>query len=311
MRLITFKPKRGGAARTGVMIDAAHALDIGAAARRARKRLPFDPADMLSLIAAGKAGLTAVSALLKINRSKGIALTSIRLLSPIPRPRKNIFCVGWNYLDHFEEGAKARPHVQEMPAHPAFFTKAPTCMNGPFDDVPAHTGVTERLDWEVELGMIIGKGGRNISEADAMKHVFGFTVINDVSAREIQRQHGQQWFKGKSLDGHCPMGPWIATADEVADPNSLDIRCSVNGVIKQNSNTRHLYFKLPRIIAELSAGLTLEPGDIIATGTPSGVGHARTPPEFMQPGDLMETEIVGLGRLRNRIGKASKGPGSV
>jgi 2-keto-4-pentenoate hydratase/2-oxohepta-3-ene-1,7-dioic acid hydratase in catechol pathway len=303
MRLITFRPKRGGAARVGVLLDAERALDIGAAARRARKRLPFDAADMLSLVAAGKAGLAAVSALRRDYRGKGLPLSSVRLLSPIPRPRKNIFCVGWNYLDHFEEGAKARPHVQEMPAHPAFFTKAPTAMNGPYDDIPPHTGVTERLDWEVELGMIIGRGGRDIREADAMQHVFGYTVINDVSAREVQRRHGQQWFKGKSLDGHCPMGPWIATADEVADPGSLDIRCSVNGVIKQSSNTRHLYFKLPRIIAELSAGLTLEPGDIIATGTPSGVGHARTPPEFMKPGDLMETEIVGLGKLRNRIGK--------
>ena len=303
MRLITFKPKRGGAPRLGVMLDAERLLDLGDAAKRARKRLPFDATDMLSLIAAGKPALAAIKALVKGYKGAGIKLATVKLLSPIPRPRKNIFCVGWNYLDHFEEGAKARPHVQEMPAHPAFFTKAPTCMNGPFDDVPAHTGVTERLDWEVELGMIIGKGGRNIGEADAMKHVFGFTVINDVSAREIQRRHGQQWFKGKSLDGHCPMGPWIATADEVADPNNLDIRCSVNGVIKQNSNTRHLYFKLPRIIAELSAGLTLEPGDIIATGTPSGVGHARTPPEFMKPGDIMDTEVVGLGHLRNRIGK--------
>ena len=258
---------------------------------------------MVSLIESGKAGLAAVSALVKSYKGKGVKLNTVKLLSPIPRPRKNIFCVGWNYLDHFQEGAKARPHVQEMPAHPAFFTKAATTMNGPFDDIPAHKGVTEKLDWEVELGLVIGKAGRNITEAKAMKHVFGYTVINDVSAREIQRQHGQQWFKGKSLDGHCPMGPWIATADEIKDPNNLDIRCSVNGVVKQNSNTRHLYFKLPRIIAELSAGLTLDAGDIIATGTPSGVGHARTPPEFMKSGDIMETEIDGLGKLRNRIGK--------
>jgi len=127
-------------------------------------------------------------------------------------------------------------------------------------------------------------------------------VINDVSAREIQRQHGNQWFKGKSLDGHCPMGPWIVTADEVKDPFNLDVQTRVNGVVKQNSNTRHMYFKLPRIIASLSAGLTLEPGDIISTGTPEGVGHARTPPEFMQKGDLLETEIKGIGLLRNRIG---------
>ncbi|MCE9642265.1 MAG: fumarylacetoacetate hydrolase family protein, partial [Betaproteobacteria bacterium] len=164
-------------------------------------------------------------------------------------------------------GAKARPHVQEMPAHPAFFSKAPTSVNGPYADVPAHKGVTEKLDWEVELGLIIGKGGCNIREADALSHIFGYTVVNDVSARDVQRQHGQQWFKGKSLDGHCPMGPWIATADEIANPQELDIECRVNGVINQKSNTRQMYFKIPRFLAELSAGLTLEPGDIIFSGT--------------------------------------------
>jgi 2-keto-4-pentenoate hydratase/2-oxohepta-3-ene-1,7-dioic acid hydratase in catechol pathway len=155
----------------------------------------------------------------------------------------------------------------------------------------------------VELGIVIGKGGINIQEADAWKHVFGYTVINDVSAREVQRQHGQQWFKGKSLDGTCPMGPWIATADEVREPHGLRLTSRVNGATKQDSNTSYMYFKIPRIIAELSAGLTLEPGDIISTGTPAGVGHARTPPEFMKAGDVLETEIVGLGLLRNRIGK--------
>jgi len=135
-----------------------------------------------------------------------------------------------------------------------------------------------------------------------MRHVFGYTVANDVSAREVQRQHGQQWFKGKSLDGHCPMGPWLATADEIADPNNLPITCRVNGVAKQDSNTSYMYFKLPRIIAELSAGLTLEPGDVILSGTPAGVGQARNPTEFMKAGDVLETEIKGLGLMRNRIG---------
>lgn len=302
MRLITFTPRRGGIARLGALLDAEHVLDIGDAAKRARRRLPFDVADMLSLIASGKTGLAAVAKLIKNHRGKGSALSSLRLLAPIPRPRKNVFCVGWNYLEHFEEGAKARPQQQEMPVHPAFFSKAPTAVNGPYDGIPLHAGVTEKLDWEVELGVIIGKGGKNISEADAKKHIFGYTVINDVSAREVQRQHGQQWFKGKSLDGLCPMGPWIATANEVPRPDELHIICRVNGTVKQDSNTRHMYFKIPRLIAELSAGLTLEPGDIISTGTPAGVGFARTPPEFMKSGDVLETEIVGLGLLRNKIG---------
>jgi len=275
-------------------------VDLGAAARQLGKKLPFDPGDMLSLIAVGESALALVEEL-AVGAKHELPLDKVTLHAPIPRPRKNVFCVGWNYLEHFEEGAKARPHVQEMPAHPAFFTKAPTTVNGPYDPIPLHAGVTEKLDWEAELGVIIGKGGTNISEADAMKHIFGYTVVNDVSAREVQRQHGQQWFKGKSLDGHCPMGPWIATADEVREPQNLRITCRVNGVTKQDSNTSYMYFKIPRLIAELSAGLTLEPGDIILTGTPAGVGHARTPPEFMKAGDVLETEIVGLGLLRNRL----------
>jgi 2-keto-4-pentenoate hydratase/2-oxohepta-3-ene-1,7-dioic acid hydratase in catechol pathway len=276
-------------------------IDLAAAAKKARVKLPFAANDMISLIATGRTGLAAVKKAVAGIKTGNQDLAKVVVHAPIPRPRKNVFCVGWNYLEHFEEGAKARPHVQEMPAHPAFFSKAPTTVNGPYSEVPAHAGVTEKLDWEVELGVVIGKGGTNIAEADAMRHIFGYTVVNDVSAREVQRRHGQQWFKGKTLDGHCPMGPWIATADEIADPQNLHITCRVNGVTKQDSNTSHMYFKIPRIIAELSAGLTLEPGDIILTGTPSGVGHARTPPEFMKPGDVLETEITGLGLLRNRI----------
>jgi 2-keto-4-pentenoate hydratase/2-oxohepta-3-ene-1,7-dioic acid hydratase in catechol pathway len=303
VRLLTFRPRRGGAPRVGVLLANERVLDVGAAARRARVRLPFDAGDMLSLVGAGRAGLAALRKLIRGYSAKGLAIGTLRLLAPIPRPRKNVFCVGWNYLEHFEEGAKARPHVQDMPAHPAFFTKAPTAVNGPFDPIPLHAGVTEKLDWEVELGVVIGRGGRDIAEADALKHVYGYTVINDVSAREVQRQHGQQWFKGKSLDGTCPMGPWIVTADEVPDPQALRVTCRLNGVIKQNSSTAQMYFRIPRIIAELSAGLTLEPGDVISTGTPAGVGHARTPPEFMRAGDVLETEVEGIGALRNRIGR--------
>lgn len=299
MRLVTFTPRPHGPQHVGLLRDGNQVIDL----KRAGGNPPFDPADMISLIAAGDDAL----AWLRDAASKtkeATPLDKVLLLAPIPRPRKNVFCVGWNYVEHFEEGKKARPHVQEMPVHPAFFTKAPTAVNGPYDDIPLHAGVTGKLDWEVELGVIIGRGGRSIAEADAMKRVFGYTVINDISAREVQRQHGQQWFKGKSLDGTCPMGPWIATADEVPHPDDLHIVCRVNGTVKQDSNTRHMYFKIPRLIAELSAGLTLEPGDIISTGTPAGVGHARTPPEFMKTGDVLETEIVGLGLLRNRIGTA-------
>jgi 2-keto-4-pentenoate hydratase/2-oxohepta-3-ene-1,7-dioic acid hydratase in catechol pathway len=284
MRLLTYAAKRGAAPRVGLLVND-------------REVVGLNFSSMIELIEAGRKAI-------KIPKNgKALKLSSVHVLAPIPRPRKNVFCVGWNYVEHFEEGAKARAStVTEMPAHPTFFTKVPTTVTGPYDRVPLHAGVTEKVDWEVELGVIIGRGGKNIKEADAMKHIFGYTVINDVSAREVQRRHGQQWFKGKSLDGHCPMGPWIVTADELKDPFDLRVTTRVNGAVKQDSSTKHMYFKIPRIIAELSQGLTLEPGDIISTGTPAGVGHARTPPEFLKAGDLLETEVAGIGVLRNRIG---------
>lgn len=296
MRLITYRTP-AGAHRIGLVKPDDTVVELAALGGRP----PFDTSDMLSLIGAGAASLEWLRGN-AVKAGGGAPLASLTLLAPIPRPRKNVFCVGWNYLEHFKEGEKIRPHVTDMPTHPTFFSKTPTTVIGPYDPIPYDAKITEKLDWEAELGVIIGPGGVNVREADAMKHVFGYTVINDVSGRDIQRQHGQQWFKGKSLDGTCPMGPWIVTADEVADPDALDIGCKLNGVVKQASNTSYMYFKIPRIIAELSQGLTLEPGDIISTGTPQGVGHARTPPEFMKPGDVLETEVQGIGVLRNRIG---------
>jgi 2-keto-4-pentenoate hydratase/2-oxohepta-3-ene-1,7-dioic acid hydratase in catechol pathway len=300
VRLVTFTARDSGPRIGVVRSNGERVIDLAAAADRADRELPFDPTDMISLIAAGAPALEVVREIEQRAREDS-PLAGVKLLAPIPRPRKNVFCVGWNYADHFEEGAMARPHVTEMPKHPAFFTKAPTAVTGPYDAIPYHGDVSQQLDWEVELAVVIGRGGINIAEGDAMGHVFGYTVVNDLSWRDVQRRHGQQWFKGKSLDGTLPMGPWIATADEV-DPSDLRVTCRVNGATKQDSSTRHLYFKIPRIIAELSAGMTLEPGDVIATGTPAGVGHARNPPEFMKNGDVVETEIVGLGLLRNSIG---------
>ena len=297
MRLVTFVPKMGAAPRVGLMHGGNHVIDL----TQAGGKPPFDPANMLSLIASGAKG-TAWLRKTAATAKKSLPLGKLRLLAPIPRPRKNVFCVGWNYVEHFEEGKRALKHTQELPAHPAFFSKVPTTVIGPYDRVPFDAEVNQTLDWEAELGVVIGRGGRNIAEADAMKHVFGYIVVNDVSVRYIQRRHGGQWFKGKSVDGTCPMGPWITTADEVPDPHKLHIASRVNGAAKQDSNTSYMYFKIPRIIAELSYGLTLEPGDIISTGTPAGVGHARTPSEFMTAGDVLETEIAGLGLLRNRIG---------
>jgi 2-keto-4-pentenoate hydratase/2-oxohepta-3-ene-1,7-dioic acid hydratase in catechol pathway len=298
LRFLTFA--RNGSPRVGVLRDSVRALDVGEQARRLNFKLPFDASDMLDLIGSGAVGLAAVRELLRAEGAD-LPLAGLRLLAPIPRPRKNVFCVGWNYLEHFAEGETIRDSGQDLPAHPVFFSKTPTAVTGPYDAIPYDTKVSEQIDWEVELAVIIGKSGKNISENQALDYVFGYTVVNDVTARDLQRRHGGQWLKGKSLDGACPMGPWIVTRDEL-DPTKLRVVSRVNGVPKQDSNTRHLYFKIPRLIAELSLGMTLEPGDIISTGTPPGVGFARKPPEFLKPGDLLETEIEGIGRLQNRIG---------
>jgi 2-keto-4-pentenoate hydratase/2-oxohepta-3-ene-1,7-dioic acid hydratase in catechol pathway len=297
MRLVTFIPKKGAAPRVGVLHGGNHLLDLAQA-----KKPPFDPHDMVTLIAAGAKALAWVRKV-AAQAKNPLPLGKVKLMAPIPRPRKNVFCVGWNYVEHFEESKVSQLHSVEFPAHPTFFTKTPTTVVGPYDTVPAHAGVTQQLDWEVELGVIIGRRGIHLQEADALKYVFGYTVINDVSAREVQRRHGAQLFKGKSLDGTCPMGPWIVTKDEIPSPHGLRLTSRVNRVTKQDSNTTFMYFKVPRLIAELSAGTTLEPGDIISTGTPAGVGHARKPPEFMKAGDVLESEIESIGLLRNPIGK--------
>ena len=298
MRFLTFV--RDDSARLGVLRDGERVIDVVERAGRLNFKLPFDATDMLALISSGAAGLAAVRKLLQAGGAD-LALAGLKVLAPIPRPRKNVFCVGWNYLEHFAEGEAMRPSGQDLPTHPVFFSKAPTAVTGPYDLIPYDAKVSEQIDWEVELAVIIGKNGKNISENDALDYVFGYTVVNDVTARDLQRRHGGQWLKGKSLDGACPMGPWIVTRDEL-DPTNLRVVTRVNGVPKQDSNTRHLYFKIPCLIAELSLGMTLEAGDIISTGTPPGVGFARKPPEFLKPGDLLETEIEGIGRLQNRIG---------
>ena len=299
MRLLTFLPRAGDAPHLGLLRPDGGILDLAEEARHLGRALPFDAGDMVSLIASGEAGLAAARELLASPGTGGLAMASVHLLAPV-RPRKNVFCVGWNYLEHFKEGEAWRQTKVDLPDHPVFFSKATSAVSGPFDPIPYDPRVSQQVDWEAELGVVVGAPGKNIAEADAMRHVFGYTVVNDVSARDLQKAHGGQWHKGKSLDGFCPMGPWIATADEV-DPGDLRIQSRVNGVVKQDSSTRHLYFKIPRLLAELSLGLTLEPGDVVSTGTPSGVGFGRTPPEFMKPGDVLETEIDGLGLMRNRV----------
>jgi 2-keto-4-pentenoate hydratase/2-oxohepta-3-ene-1,7-dioic acid hydratase in catechol pathway len=306
LRLLTFSPRSGDAPRVGALSPAGHIIDLGAAAKKSGTKLPFDPAQMLSLIAAGAPALEAVRKLLKSAPDHGPQPEEVRIFAPIPKLERNIYAVGWNYLEHFKEGAGLRSSEQkEIPEHPTFFSKASHVINGPYDSIPFDPAVSTMIDWEGELAVIIGKRGRNIPEEQSLAHVFGYSVINDTTARDLQqKKHGGQWFKGKSLDGHGPMGPWIVTAGEI-DQANLPLLTRVNGQVMQDASTEQMYFKVPRIIAELSMGLTLEPGDIIATGTPPGVGYARKPQIFLKPGDVMETEIVGIGTMRNTIAAVS------
>ncbi len=270
---------------------------------------PRLPGDLLLLIEAGAAAWDHARGLcrrfgdelkthdLAQDAEAGLAFPAdqVRWHAPIPRPRKNVMCIGRNYAAH------ARELKHEQPPAPVFFTKAPTAVIGPLDAIPYPRGLTSQLDWEVELGVVIGTGGRDIAEPSALRHVFGYTIINDVTARDLQGRH-LQWFKSKSLDGTCPMGPVVVTAEEIADPQDLELTLRVNGVVKQRANTRDMIFPVARILADLSAGMTLDPGDCIATGTPEGVGHGRTPAQYLQPGDVVEAEIEKIGILRNPVG---------
>lgn len=224
---------------------------------------------------------------------------SVTLAAPI-HPSRNVFCVGRNYLEHAKEGARAAGRELKLPSVPTFFTKAPTAIVGPGDDLCLEARVSREYDFEAELAVVIGAECKNVPEDEALHVVFGYTALNDVTARDLQREHGQ-WFKGKSLDSTCPIGPWIVTPDEVGDPQALALTLHRNGVEKQNSNTGKMIFSIARVIAELSKGMTLLPGDIIATGTPEGVGFARTPAEFLADGDVLEIWIEKIGHLLNTV----------
>lgn len=228
-----------------------------------------------------------------------VPLSGVTLEAPV-RPARNVFCVGRNYLDHAIEGARAAGRELKLPAVPTFFTKAPTAIADPGADLQLDAKLSSEYDFEAELAVVIGAQCKDVSEAEALHVVFGYTALNDVTARNLQREHGQ-WFKGKSLDSTCPIGPWIVTPEEVGDAQALEITFDLNGVQKQHSNTAKMIFSVARVISELSKGMTLLPGDIIATGTPEGVGFARTPPEFLADGDVLEVWIEKIGHLRNTV----------
>ena len=257
-----------------------------------------DFADMLELIDAGEEGLAAARSALSSSGATSHRLKELELLPPLDSPRGNVIAIGRNYQKHAEETAKLE---NREPGPPTIFTKAITSLTEPHADITVDPAISQSIDWEVEIAVVIGRSGANIKRARALEHVFGYTVLNDVTARDIQSGWGGQFFKGKSLDRTSPTGPWIVTRDEIEDPQSLDLFLRVNGTVKQQGNTRDMIYPVDAIIEWASVGMTLPRGALIATGTPDGVGFARTPPEFLRPGDVMETEVVGIGKLVNRI----------
>ena len=317
MRFVTFGYQ--GEQRLGMMVGEDEVLDLPRAGLLApdlglaQRPLAFG-GDMLTFLEAGCAPVLAAQLLGEAaagDSGRGVAehlrregallpLSRARLLAPIPRPRKNVFCLGLNYADHAAESSRYVQKETKLPKYPIFFTKAPTSVIGPGDDIIWDRRATQELDYEAELAVVIGQRGKDIPKEQAYDYVFGYTIVNDVSARDLQRRHGQ-WHKGKSLDTTCPLGPCIVHKSAVPDPMRLEIALRVNGEERQRSNTSHLIFDIPTIIEQLSLGMTLEPGDIIATGTPSGVGFARVPPAYLQDGDLVEVEVESVGVLRNRV----------
>lgn len=289
MRLISYLTPTGETAG-GVLRPDGTVVDLAGLGHRG----------VLELIEAGPAAW-AQAAAAAADAGATQQVSSVELLAPVPRPPRNMICVGVNYRSHFDEGK--RPEGTTVPDAPVLFTKPWTALVGHGATVEIDRQATDRVDWEAEIAVVIGVGGRNIEPADAMGHVFGYTLANDLSARDLQLANGQfgQWFKGKGLDGFCPMGPSLVTADEVGEYRDLHVTLRVNGVVKQDFDAVDMINDIPRIIARCSLGMTLLPGDVILTGTAAGVGHWREPPEFLHGGDVVEIESAGLGVLRTTL----------
>lgn len=294
MRFVTFSDKEtnnrpGVLDATGEMIIDLEAEGIAA--------------DLTVLIMQGEKGLAAVRQALK-QPKRTVPLAQATLAAPIPRPRRNIMCVGKNYFEHSKEfeksGFDSTSGGQAVPDAPVIFTKAPSTVAAPGAAIPSHLDPTQSTDYEGELGVVIGRGGRGIAKADVYGHVFGYVIINDVTARKLQNVH-KQWFLGKSVDGYCPMGPYLVTADEVGDVTKLKLTTDVNGERRQEGIVSDLIFDIPTIVETISRTMTLEPGDVIATGTPAGVGIGFSPPKFLKAGDVVRIAITGLGVLENPV----------
>jgi 2-keto-4-pentenoate hydratase/2-oxohepta-3-ene-1,7-dioic acid hydratase in catechol pathway len=286
MKLLTFAID--GKARPGAL-KGDTVIDLEAAGLPAGEN-----GDLLAIIRGGEAALERVKEALKTGNVRSYKLKEVTVLAPVIAPSK-IVGVGLNYIDHCKEAKLP------VPTEPVLFGKFPNSVTGPYDDLTWPVNVTREVDYEVELGVVIGRRGRNIREDEAMEYVLGYTVVSDVSARDLQFGNANQWARGKSLDTFCPYGPHIVTRDEIPDPHDLAISCALNGKVMQSSNTKNLIFKIPQIIAHISQGTTLMPGDLIPTGTPFGVGFSRTPPVFLKDGDECVCEVSKIGKIRNRV----------
>ncbi len=300
MQLVTYRSHPSAAARLGARVDDM-VLDVERLGTACGVSLP---ADMLDFIDLGPAALARLKRAIDASREDwpvdaAIPAGNVKLLAPIQRPRKNLFGIGLNYVEHVEESSRSLDTAKELPKQPIIFSKPPTAVVGPGDPIEHDAKLTKQLDWEVELAVIIGRRARRVSQDDALAHVFGYSIAIDVSARDCRR--AGQWIYSKGMDSYAPFGPCIVTTDEMPDPHVLDLWLTVNGVQKQKGNTRDMLFKVRDLIADISAGMTLDPGDIILTGSPSGVGAGRTPPEWLWPGDVVEAGIEGIGRIRHPV----------
>lgn len=300
MKLVTYRATVEASARLGIIVEdmVIDTVKLGIAYGDDL------PATMLDLIDLGPSGLDALKIVLEKTNGDwpigtAVPLSNVTLLAPIPRPRKNIFGIGLNYVEHVKESSRTLDTSTELPEKPVVFTKPPTTVIGPGDAIQHNAAMTQQLDWEVELAVIMGSTACRIDKDSAMSHVFGYSVMIDVSARDNRR--AGQWIFSKGQDTYAPFGPCIVTADEVADPHDLTLWLNVNGVEKQRSNTKHLLFDIPTLITDISSGMTLEPGDIIATGTPAGVGAGFDPQQWMWPGDVIECGVDGIGTLRHPV----------
>jgi 2,4-diketo-3-deoxy-L-fuconate hydrolase len=307
MRFVSFVVEANGSGprpRAGALLNDAHVVDLVEAFRSLGRPAPASDEEPLGWLDLDEGWLPAACALLGElaaepatfkrldHRGAVLDVAQVRLVAPVPRPRK-VLCIGLNYRDHAKETGKA------LPERPLLFSKLPTCVIGPNDSIVIPR-ITDQVDYEAELGVVIGRTGKHVRSEDALNHVAGYVNFNDVSARDMQFGDGQ-WQRGKSCDTFAPMGPWMVTADEICDPGDLRVRLRLNGETMQDSRTRELIFGVPELVRFLSQTITLEPGDVIATGTPPGVGAARKPPVFLKPGDRVEVEVEGLGVLSNPV----------